>query len=154
MLKLDRIAGIFLLLVGLAVFLKCLTYPIGSFRSPGGGLFPLLASIVLIILAGIITVKAFLSKNLEETAPAPFISGKMAFLRVLAGLISLLGFIYLLPIIGFGPSTFVFILFLSRFLGKYSYKMSLFFSLASAISAYYLFQVWLKIPMPVGMIKF
>ena len=154
MMKLDRIGGIFLLLVGLAVFLKCLTYPIGSFGSPGGGLFPLLASIILLILAGIITVKSFLTKDLGETSPAPFFSSKKAFSRVLAGLISLLGFMYLLPIIGFGPSTFVFILFLSRFLGEYSYKMSLFFSLTTAVSAYYLFQVWLKIPMPVGMIKF
>lgn len=153
MMNLDRISGIFLLLLGLAVFLKCLTYPIGSFRSPSGGLFPLLASIILLILAGIITVQAFLTKDLGESSPAPFFSSKKAPQRILAGLISLLGFMYLLPVIGFGPSTFVFILFLSRFLGKYSYKVSLFFSLTTAISAYYLFQVWLKIPMPIAMIK-
>lgn len=154
MTKLDRIGGIFLLLVGLTVFLKCLTYPIGSFRSPAGGLFPLLASLFLVVLAGLITVKSFLTKDLGETSPAPFFPSKQAFLRILAGLISLLGFMYLLPIIGFGPSTFVFIFFLSRFLGKYSLKTSLVFSLTTAVSAYYLFQVWLKIPMPPGIIKF
>lgn len=154
MMELDRISGIFLFLLGLAVFLKCLTYPIGSFRSPGGGLFPLLASIILLILAGIMTVQAFLKKDLGESSPAPFFSSKGAPQRILAGFIALLGFWYLLPVIGFGPSTFVFILFLSRFLGNYSWKVSLFFSVITAILAYYLFQVWLKIPMPIPMIRF
>ena len=154
MMKLDRISGIFLLLLGLTVFLTCLTYPIGSFRSPGAGLFPLLASVILLILAGIMTVQAFLKKDLAESSPARFFSSKKAPQRILAGFIALLGFRYLLPVIGFGPSTFVFILFMSRFLGNFSWRVSLFFSLITAILVYYLFQVWLKVPMPIPMIGF
>jgi len=151
--RLDRISGMILFLLGLAVFLKSLTYPIGSFRAPGGGLFPLLASIILMILAGIMTLQAFLKKERDESSSAAFFSAKEAPRRILAGFIALLGFRYLLPVIGFGPSTFLFILFLSRFLGHHSWRRSLLFSLVTAVTAYYLFEVWLKIPMPPAILK-
>ena len=64
--NLDRISGIFLLMVGTAVFLKSLTYPIGSFRTPGGGLFPLIASILLIGLSTLLTLQAFLSRKDQD----------------------------------------------------------------------------------------
>ena len=46
--NLDLISGIILLVAGAALFLKSLSYPIGTFRTPGAGLFPLIASILLI----------------------------------------------------------------------------------------------------------
>jgi len=151
--NLDRISGIILFLLGLGIFLKSLTYPIGSFRSPGGGLFPLLASILLMGLSGAMTIQAFWKKNTEESSKAPFFSTKDAPNRILFGFMALLAFRYLLPVIGFGPSTFLFILFLAKYLGHYSWKMSIFFSVLTALAAYYLFQVWLKIPMPQGILK-
>jgi hypothetical protein len=66
----------------------------------------------------------------------------------------LLAFRYLLPVIGFSPTTFVFILIASRFLGNYNWKVSLFFSLITSISVYYFFQVLLHVPMPTPMIGF
>ncbi|MBI5967795.1 MAG: tripartite tricarboxylate transporter TctB family protein [Deltaproteobacteria bacterium] len=151
--NLDRISGIILFLLGLGIFLKSLTYPIGSFRSPGGGLFPLLASIILMGLSGAMTIQAFWKKNTEESSKASFFSTKDAPKRILFGFMALLGFRYLLPVIGFGPSTFLFILLLAKSLGHYSWKMSIFFSVLAALVAYYLFQVWLKIPMPQGMLR-
>lgn len=151
--NLDRISGIILFLLGLGIFLKSLTYPIGSFRSPGGGLFPLLASIILMILAGVMTMQAYSKRASGEPPPTSFFTSKEAPRRILVGFIALLGFRYLLAVIGFGPSTFLFILFLARFLGHYSWKTSLFFSVVTAIAAYYLFQVWLKIPMPPMILK-
>jgi len=151
--KTDLISGIVLFALGLGIFLKSLTYPIGSFRSPGGGLFPLLASIILMALAGIITIQTFFRKDTEEALKTAFFTTKGAPSRILLGFIALLGFRYLLPLIGFGPSTFLFILFLAKYLGHYSWKMSIFFSVLTALVAYYLFQVWLKIPMPQGILR-
>ena len=152
--NLDRLSGIILFLLGLGIFLKSLTYPIGSFRSPGGGLFPLLASILLMALAGSLILQAFWKKDKGEASPASFFSSKEAPKRILLTFIALLGFRYLIPIIGFGPSTFLFILFLGKFIGHYSWKVSIFFSLVTAVVAYYLFEVWLKIPMPRTIIGF
>ena len=46
---LDLISGVVLLVVGMAVFAKSLSYPVGTFRTPGAGLFPLIASILLLL---------------------------------------------------------------------------------------------------------
>jgi len=143
--NLDLISGIVLFLFGLGIFLKTLTYPIGSVRSPGGGFFPLLGSIALMGLAAVMVLQALLG---EKEAKGKFFPTKEAPKRIFLGLLSLVGFRYLLPVIGFGPSTFIFIFFLGRVLGEYGWKMSLLFSVVTALVCYYLFQVFLKVPMP------
>jgi hypothetical protein len=146
--KRDQITGIFLFGLALAVFLKSLTYPLGTLRKPGGGFFPLIASILLMGLAALLTIQAFRGKETDKASQAPFFSEKEAPRRILLGFAGLLGYRYLLPVIGFAPSTGVFILFLSRFLGKYGWLMSAVFAVITAVASYYLFEVWLKIPMP------
>jgi hypothetical protein len=66
----------------------------------------------------------------------------------------MIGYRYLLPVIGFAPSTGIFMLFLIRFLGGYGWKISLFYAAVSAIAFYYLFEVWLQIPMPLPLLRF
>jgi hypothetical protein len=151
---LDLISGVVLLVVGAAVFLKSLSYPIGTFRTPGAGLFPLIASILLLVLSAILTLQAFLSKKDKELAPTPFFPEKGALRRILLGFAGLVGYRYLLPVVGFAPATGIFILFLIKFLGGYGWKVSIFSALVTAVIAYYLFQVWLKIPMPLPILRF
>jgi putative tricarboxylic transport membrane protein len=150
----DLISGIVLLVVGTAVFLKSLSYPVGTFRTPGAGLFPLIASILLLSLSAVFTIQAFLSKRGKELAPAPFFPEQGAPRRVLLGFAGLLGYRYLVPVVGFAPSTGIFIFFLIKFLGGYGWKASIFSAVVTALVAYYLFQVWLKIPMPLPMLRF
>lgn len=144
----NIISGIIFFLLGLGICLKSLTYPLGSFRTPGGGLFPLLASIIMMGLSGFLMIQSLLIKGAGETANIPFFPGKEAPKRIFFGFTALLGFRYLLSLIGFGPSTFIFIFFLARFLGHYGWWVCILFSILTALAAYYLFQVWLKIPMP------
>lgn len=146
--KIDRISGIVLLVFGLVVCIKCLTYPIGSFGSPGGGLFPLFASIFLVALSGLMVIQTFLKKDTGESSRVPSFSGKKALKRIFLGFMALIAFRYLFPVIGFAPSTFVFIFLMVKFLGHFNWKVSIFFSGLTALVAYYLFQVWLQIPMP------
>jgi len=144
----EKITGIFLFGLGLAVFLKSLTYPLGTLRKPGGGFFPLIASILLMGLSGLLAVQAFRGREVDDSGRSPFFPEKEAPRRILAGFAGLVGYRYLLPVIGFTASTGVFILFLTRFLGKKSWAASAVFAFLTAVAAYYLFQVWLKIPMP------
>lgn len=151
---LDFISGVALLALGTAVFVTSLSYPTGTFRSPGAGLFPLIASILLLGLSAILTIQAFLSRKGKEPAQNPFFPEKDAPQRILLGFAGMIAYRYLLPIIGFAPSTGLFILFLIKFLGGYGWKTSIFFALAMALVAYTLFQVWLKIPMPLPWLRF
>ena len=145
----DQISGIFLFGLGVAVFLKAMTYPLGTLRKPGGGLFPFIASLLLIGLAAVLTVQSFRRKGGGQASRTPFFPNKEAPRRILLGFAGLLGYRYLLPVIGFSASTGVFIFFLSRFLGRYGWAVSIGFAVITAVSSYYLFQVWLKIPMPI-----
>jgi putative tricarboxylic transport membrane protein len=145
----EQISGIFLFGLGVTVFLKALTYPLGTLRKPGGGLFPFAASILLIGLAGLLTIQAFRGKAGSQASRTPFFPGKEAPRRILFGFAGLLGYRYLLPVIGFSASTGVFIFFLTRFLGRYGWAVSIGFAVITAVISYYLFQVWLKIPMPI-----
>ena len=144
----EKITGIFLFGLGLAVFLKSLTYPLGTLRKPGGGLFPFIASVLLMGFSAALTVQAFRGREVDSSSRTRFFPEKEAPRRIILGFAGLLGYRYLLPVIGFGPSTAVFIFFLSRFLGKYGWMVSIGFAALTALAAYYLFQVWLKIPMP------
>ena len=151
---LDLISGVVLLVVGTAVLVKSLSYPVGTFRTPGAGLFPLIASILLLALSATFTIQAFLSRQGSGLAPTPFFPEKDAPRRILLGFAGMIAYRYLLPIIGFAPSTGLFILFLIKFLGGYGWKTSIFYALVMALVAYILFQVWLKIPMPLPLLRF
>ena len=144
----EKITGIFLFGLGVAVFLKSLTYPLGTLRKPGGGLLPLIASVLLMGLSALLTLQAFRGREVDKSSESPFFPEKEAPRRILLGFAGLLAYRYLLPVIGFAGSTAVFIFFLSRFLGRYSWIMSIVFAGITAVVSYYLFQVWLKIPMP------
>jgi hypothetical protein len=152
--KSDRISGIVIFAIGAAVCLASLSYPIGTLQKPGGGFFPLLASILLLGLSAVFIYQSFTAKGGETSSVVSFFPGKNASKRILCGVAALLGYRYLIPVIGFAPATAVFIFILGKFMENYSWKKSLFFSVVTAVLTYYLFQVVLKIAMPIPMLKF
>jgi uncharacterized membrane protein len=151
--KSDRISGIVIFAIGAAVCLTSLTYPVGTLQKPGGGFFPLLASVLLLGLCTVFILQSFTRQKGEGTGADSFFPGKGAARRILWGVAALAGYRYLIPVVGFAPATAGFILVLSRFLEHYSWKASVLFSAATAVSAYYLFQVVLKIQMPPPLIR-
>jgi hypothetical protein len=110
--------------------------------------------VLLLVLSAVFTLQSFAAKKDNDTGAGAFFHGEEARKRVVLGVVGLLGYRYLIPVVGFAPATGVFIFFLGRFLESYTWKKSVFFSAATAVSAYYLFQVVLKIEMPIPMIKF
>lgn len=110
----------------------------------------MLASLILMGLAAGLTIQAFLEKDSEGAHKHSFYPAKETPRRILMGFIALIGFRYVLPIIGFAPSALLFIFFLAKTLGGYGWRVSIFFGITTALLAYYLFQAWLRIPTPVG----
>jgi hypothetical protein len=152
--KSDRISGIIIFAIGLAVCVASLSYPIGTLQKPGGGFFPLLASVLLLGLTAVFIFQSFTARRGADSGTVSFFPGKEARKRILLGFVALIGYRYLIPVIGFAPSTAVFIFFLCKFLERYGWKQSIIFSVATAVAGYYLFQVVLKIQMPPPLIKF
>jgi putative tricarboxylic transport membrane protein len=152
--KTDRISGIVIFAIGAAVFVGSLSYPVGTLQKPGGGFFPLIASGVLLVLSGVFIYQSFTGKGEKSPGAASLFPGKKAAKRIFCGVAALVGYRYLIPVIGFAPATGLFIFFLSKFLEQYSWSKSVFFSAGAALFSYYLFQVVLKIPMPIPLIRF
>lgn len=152
--KTDRISGIVIFVIGAAVLLTSLSYPIGTLQKPGGGFFPLLSSALLLVLTGVFIFQSFAGKEGKRPDAAAFFPGKKAAKRIISAVAALAGYRYLIPVIGFAPATAVFVFFLTKYLERYSWKKSVFFSAGTAVATYYLFQVVLRIPMPVPMIRF
>jgi putative tricarboxylic transport membrane protein len=150
MINLEKISGALLFLFGLIIFLKSLDYPLGSLRLPGAGVFPLLASALLMALSISIIISSHMKRHERSIPQTTFFPAKETPARIMYGFVSLLAFRYLLPLIGFAPSTFLFIFFLGRFLAHYNLRVNFVFSVLTAFVSYYLFQVWLKIPLPRG----
>jgi hypothetical protein len=150
--KVDRISGMILFCFGVFVGLKSFHYPLGSLRSPGPGLLPLSASLLMIAFSGFMVVHSFLRKGGTEKTEGSFFSSKETPQRVILGFLSLVGFRYIFPLVGFAPAAFLFVFFLVKFLGHYSWRVSIIFSALTALFSYFLFQVWLNIQMPKGLV--
>jgi hypothetical protein len=148
----DRISGVVFSLIGASVLIASLSYPVGTLQKPGGGFFPLLAAALLLGLSVVFTFRSF-TRRLETGAPGPFFPARETPRRILFGVIALVAYRYMIPVIGFAPATGVFILVLARFLENAGWTRSLLFAVLTAAASYYLFQVVLKINMPVPVIR-
>jgi hypothetical protein len=148
----DRISGIVFSLIGAAVLVASLNYPVGTLQKPGGGFFPLLAAALLLVLSVVFTFESFTRHTDTRHAP-PFFPAHETPRRILLGLAALVAYRYLIPVVGFAPSTALFIFALSRFLENASWIRSLVFAVATGAASYYLFQAVLKIQMPVPMLR-
>ena len=148
--SLDLISGLVLLGFGILILVKSLEYPIGNLQMPGAAVFPILATFLLIAISGAIVISSFFKLKSDKTSCVSSPQLGKTFGRVVVGVGALLAYRYLLTFIGFAPACFLFIFFLAKALGRYSWKNSLLFSVVTAIVCYYLFQTLLKIPMPGG----
>jgi hypothetical protein len=135
---------------GVFIGLESFTIPLDPYVRPARD-FSLSASLLMIVFSGFMVIQSFLRKGdienerfifqCERSTP----KGNIRF-------ISLAGFRYIFPLIGFAPSAFFFVFFLVKFLGHYSWRMSIIFSALTALFSYFLFQVWLNIQMPKGFV--
>lgn len=145
----NVVAASVLALLGL--FFVASSIPIYQTRfggGPGPGAFPLWVGLVLTVSAS-----AYLVSSLRSTDSGPFMSaapGEKGWL-IWTGL-SLLGYVALMQFLGFALTTFLFIAFQIRVIGRYGVIFSLIFSLVSAVACAYLFRVGLNMSLPTGII--
>jgi putative tricarboxylic transport membrane protein len=150
--SLDRMSGLVLLGFGILILVKSIEFPFGTLQMPGAAVFPILASSLLMVISGTIVISSFLKPRRDQTISLSTPQLQKPLRRVVVGVGALLAYRYLLAYIGFPFACFLFILFLAKALGQYSWKTSLLFSLGTAVVCYYLFQILLKIPMPGGIL--
>lgn len=101
----NAISGLVLLGVSAFVAFEAIRLSLGSLRSPGPGLFPLLLSIVLAGLSAALCVRGVLDRRAGRPAARPASRGHAR--QVWATVLALVAYVVLLPRLGYLVVTFL-----------------------------------------------
>ncbi len=147
----DKLSSLLLLLFSLFVCIGSYRYSIGSLHKPGPGFFPFLGGLVL----GLLSLSHFLmvtTKRREETRKGEPITPGKRWRSLILPLVVLFAYPSFLPVMGFVLTTFFFILVLLRFVGPVRWSMALKVAIGVTIVSYFIFQYWLKMQFPTGVL--
>ena len=146
----DALGGVFIFSFGLLTAYLSARMPIGSFRLPGPGMFPLCLGLLLVVLSTIFTVGLFFRdrrmKGEDAQSPVAVTSLKqvVGFMGTIAAATVLLG------VLGYAPTAFLLILTLLQLLGWKAWRRNVLIALPASVFSHFLFVEWLKIPFPQG----
>lgn len=151
----QRVASIFWLIIGVYVLIHAYGLGVGHFREPGPGFIFFWASLLLIILSVIDLARIFISKpeTDKDKGDKPIWSG-VRWGKVLFILIGLSIYICIFNFLGFIISTFLLMIFLFKAVETTKWWIAILSSLINIICSYGIFELWLKIPFPQGVLGF
>ncbi len=144
----DLISSLFWFLVGLGFVAGGFRYGFGSWHEPGPGLLPVVFGTVLGVLS--LTLSIISLTTGEEPEKKAFWEAKGSWRTVLAVSLSLVGYLALFKLLGFILTTFLFLFFLLKFIGKKGWLISVSLALVLSFFCYAFFSHLLGSPLPKG----
>jgi hypothetical protein len=136
----DLVVGVAVVTLGVAALLGSLALGVGSPSAPGTGTWPLLVSVVLVVLGLGLLALTGRTRDAERFTGA----GRL----VLAALATMIAFVAVVEVIGFEiPATLLMFVWL-RFLGREPWRTSVITSLATVVAFYVVFVGLLAVPIP------
>ena len=142
--KRDIVVAALTLIFGAAAAYESAKLPFGTVHNPGQGFFPWWTSVVIILLAMILLIRAL---KLRSSA-AREKSGRIA--RVVALLVVLAAYTFLLDPLGYPLCTFLLVVFMLRASDPQPWTVALSMAAITAVGSYVVFAIWLSIPLPRG----
>ncbi len=161
MLRKEVLSSLVLVLFGAVFLLYDIKYPLDELANPGPGVFPLFVGTVLAILAfwqlvrSLRKTKPLGGENggTEEIRPVTETSRRDAGeARVLLMIAVFVSYLLMVKWVGFFASNFLFVIVSSRLLGAKDWKSPLLLSVGIDLFCYLLFEVWLKVSFPKGIL--
>lgn len=150
--RLDQITAAMIFVVSLWYIFEALRMPLVAGKAPGSGWMPLLLGILMAFLAVLLFLSAARRPASEDKAVVwPKGRGLVNNVGILVGLALSVA---LLQLVGYLVSTFVFLFGLVLLLGRYDWKFATGVAAVSTVVLYWVFKIWLEIPLPPGLIKF
>jgi len=147
----DRIAGAALLALAVAFSAGALThYAYWGPNGPGPAFLPFWLGVVMALLAAMQLLGALRSRDAGK-AWLPTGEGRRR-LAIVLGLTTAL--VALLDIVGMVLGTVLFLVGLMRLLDRLAWPLTLSVALAVAAFNFLVFTLWLKVPLPVGVLGF
>lgn len=157
----EILSSLVIMLFGGGFLLYDIRYPLDTLGNPGPGIFPLLVGTALVILAawqlvhdfrkppvpasvekssaGVRSLKEFLERNRGEAT-------------VLLMIAVFILYLFMVKWIGFFVSNLLFVIIASRLMGARDWKGPIALSAGINVFCYFLFEVWLKLFFPRGIL--
>ena len=132
------------LALGAAALYESAKLPFGTVRSPGQGFFPWWISSVIVSLALILMLQALKSGSRASQNGA----GRIA--KVVALLVVLAAYTFLLDSLGYPLCAFLLVLFMLRATDRQRWPVALSIAAVAAVGTYLVFAIWLSVPLPRG----
>jgi energy-converting hydrogenase Eha subunit G len=145
-------AAIFFLAVGIFFVLYARRVEIGTWTEPGPGFLPFWAGLTLVAMSIILLLRSYAQK--DRAANPSFFPQPDSWKRVLATFLSLIAYNLLLTAFGFTITTFLFLIFLVKFIFPQTWMRSLLVAVLGSIFARLLFINFLQTQLPRGFLGF
>lgn len=147
----DTISSIFWLFVGAWICYQGYDTGLGSLHEPGSGFLIFWAGIVMTVLSIIILTQALLKKKDRAGTKMNWASIRRGKIFLVSA--SLFAYGYALIPLGFVFTTILLLLFLCKIIEPQRWSVSIGVSLISTLCVYVVFQLWLGIQLPRGILS-
>jgi putative tricarboxylic transport membrane protein len=151
--KADHISGVFWVIVALFFMLGSNKLKVGSLGQPGAGFFPFVCSSIILFMAIIVLIQSFVWKRGLQTKVSAFWKG-MSWQRPAAIGLIMLGYILVVERIGFVLTAFILLFMLLKVVEKLSWKKTFVVSLLATSACHVIFNIFLKVALPRGILGF
>jgi putative tricarboxylic transport membrane protein len=141
--------------MGIIFSIGAVEYGIGNLGHPGPGFLPLLAGGLLIVLSSLHLFFSLVKKGKVEIEQIEqFFPEKDSLKKKSLALFGLFAYGILLEPLGYGITTFLFMIFILKFVGSQRWITAFLGAFLVCISSYILFVYLLKAQMPTGILAF
>ena len=150
----DLISSTAWLLVGLGFVAGGFQLGFGRWAAPGPGFFPGLIGGVLGLLGLVLLLRTAVQRPISAGGGRTrFWKEKESWKAVLMSLLALIFYMLFLNPLGYLLTTFLFMGFLVKWVGKKGWALSLVLALLSSLVSYWLFHRWLEVSLPGGFLQ-
>jgi putative tricarboxylic transport membrane protein len=159
----KEIAGsLVFILLGLGFLLYNTKYPMDTWANPGPAVFPLMVGAVLVILASWQLVKDVRNSGPEEAKESrgegsgrsirEFLQRNRGEVKPLLMIAVFIVYLLMMKWVGFFISNFLFVIVCSKLIGARGWGRPIALSAGISFFCYFLFEVWLKLSFPRGVL--
>ncbi len=146
--RIDRITGLILFCLSLGICIESIRLSLGTFYEPSTGFFPFISGTIIGLFSFILYLKNRKKERGNENFWVVGADKKAIFLT----LIALFIYAFLYEVLGFLASSILFFIVMSWAITRQSWITAIFLAIFSSVGAYLIFQTWLKVQLPRGIL--
>jgi hypothetical protein len=147
---LNKVSSLAWLMASIAIIAGSSAYSLGTLSRPGPAFLPLGCGIIMTVLSLVVFGQAVLRDKGKATKNEEGSLLTARWPRLVAALAILFAYAFLLEFFGYLMMTLVFMLFVLKVVEPVDWRTAILEAGLAAGGSYFLFEFWLKVPLPKG----